>query len=272
MSFGGKHAPFRKAADRRNRPGGLRSGTSAGWRGVRAAAFRHPPPAGAGAKSTYQVENLESLRETLAEIQPTPARPTLAEEFIRGTEHSFDAVMIGGKLVWHSLTHYLPTPLDVLRNPWIQWCILLPREIDHPRYDDIKVAATAALPFVQPALWDSYVAHPFGSVLPLIAACVLLTAWYGRRSQRYGVVFVCWSLFIVVGLASFAWGMFPNLLIATGDPTYSLTIFNSAASSYGLWISLVWFSIGISLVVAYTTWVYASFRGKVERLPLEEPY
>ena len=142
-----------------------------------------------------------------------------------------------------------------------EWVVLL-----------LGIAATAALPFVQPALWDSYVAHPFGSVLPLIAACVLLTAWYGRRSQRYGVVFVCWSLFIVVGLASFAWGMFPNLLIATGDPTYSLTIFNSAASSYGLWISLVWFSIGISLVVAYTTWVYASFRGKVERLPLEEPY
>jgi D-alanine-D-alanine ligase-like ATP-grasp enzyme len=103
------------------------------------------PPAGAGAKSTYQVENLEALRQTLAEIQPTPARPTLAEEFIRGTEHSFDAVTIGGKMVWHSLTHYLPTPLDVLRNPWIQWCIHLPREIDHPRFDDIRVAAAAAL-------------------------------------------------------------------------------------------------------------------------------
>ncbi len=136
----------------------------------------------------------------------------------------------------------------------------------------LGIAATATLPFVQPALWDSYVAHPFGSVLPLIAACVLLTAWYGRRFGRHGAVFWSWSLFVLVGLGSIAWGMFPNVLIATGDPSHSLTISNSAASSYGLRIGLVWFPVGISLVVAYTTWVYASFRGKVEQSPLEEHY
>jgi cytochrome d ubiquinol oxidase subunit II len=65
-------------------------------------------------------------------------------------------------------------------------------------------------------------------------------------------------------------GLFPNLLIAIEDPTYSLTIYNSAASSYGLRVGLVWFSIGISLVIAYTIWVYLGFRGKVERFPVEE--
>ena len=33
---------------------------------------------------------------------------------------------------------YLPPPLDVLRNPWIQWTVLLPRELDDPRYDGIR--------------------------------------------------------------------------------------------------------------------------------------
>ena len=136
----------------------------------------------------------------------------------------------------------------------------------------LGIAATAALPFVQPALWDSYVAHPFGSVLPLIAACVLLTAWYGRRSGRHGAVFLSWSLFVLVGLGSIAWGMFPNLLVATGDPSHSLTIYNSAASSYGLGVGLVWFPIGISLVIAYTVWAYWSFRGKVEQFSSEESY
>lgn len=103
------------------------------------------PPAGAGAKSTYQIENAEQMKSLLAESPPHPQRPLLAEEFIRGSEHSFDAVSIDGKMVWHSLTHYLPTPLDAVRNPWIQWCVLLPREIDHPRYDDIRRAAAAAL-------------------------------------------------------------------------------------------------------------------------------
>jgi cytochrome d ubiquinol oxidase subunit II len=61
-------------------------------------------------------------------------------------------------------------------------------------------------------------------------------------------------------------------LIATEDPTYSLTIYNSAASTDGLRLGLVWFPIGISLVVAYTTWAYWSFRGKVEQFSSEESY
>ena len=58
-------------------------------------------------------------------------------------------------------------------------------------------------------------------------------------------------------------GVFPNLLIATTDPAYSLTIYNAAASPYGLRIGLVWFVIGISLVIAYTVIAHRAFWGKV---------
>ncbi len=103
------------------------------------------PPAGAGAKATFQVEDDAGLADALRQNPPHPDRPLLAEEFIRGQEASFDAVSIGDRMVWHSLTHYFPTPLDVMRNPWMQWCILLPREIDHPRYDDIREVASRTL-------------------------------------------------------------------------------------------------------------------------------
>ena len=53
----------------------------------------------------------------------------LLEEFVRGDEHSFDSVLVDGRLVWHSISRYLPSPLDVLEHPWIQWCVLLPRDI-----------------------------------------------------------------------------------------------------------------------------------------------
>ena len=62
-----------------------------------------------------------------------PARAAVAEEFITGDEHSFEVVSVAGKPVWHSLTRYDPPPLDVLRNPWIQWTVLLPREIEAPQ-------------------------------------------------------------------------------------------------------------------------------------------
>lgn len=103
------------------------------------------PPAGAGAKSTFRVNDADELREGLHAVRPTEEQPLLLEEFVVGQEHSFDAVCIGERPVWHSLTHYTPGPLEVLENPWIQWTVLLPREIDHPRYDDIRSVGAAAL-------------------------------------------------------------------------------------------------------------------------------
>ena len=34
--------------------------------------------------------------------------------------------------VWQSLTHYDPTPLEVIEQPWVQWCVVLPREDRRP--------------------------------------------------------------------------------------------------------------------------------------------
>ena len=103
------------------------------------------PPAGAGAKATFRLDSAEQLKEALAVDPPGRGRPWMVEEFILGDEQSFDTVSIGGRPVWHSLTHYLPTPLEALRQPWIQWCVVLPREVDEPRYDDIRAAAFQSL-------------------------------------------------------------------------------------------------------------------------------
>ena len=103
------------------------------------------PPAGAGAKATFRVDDAGGLSDALAVHAPAPGREMLLEEFVQGEEHSFDTVSIDGRPVWHSLSHYRPTPLEVLRHPWIQWCVQVPREIDHPRYDDIRRTAFAAL-------------------------------------------------------------------------------------------------------------------------------
>lgn len=103
------------------------------------------PPAGAGAVSTFRADNEEQLRAHLLTSKPSSEQPLLLEEFVVGEEHSFDSVSIAGKHIWHSLTHYSPSPLEVLRNPWIQWCVLLPREVDEPQYDDIREKGAQAL-------------------------------------------------------------------------------------------------------------------------------
>ncbi len=103
------------------------------------------PVAGAGAQATFRVDDGGALAQALELLQPSPAAPVQVEEFIVGDEHSLETISIAGVPVWHSLTHYHPTPLEVLRNPWIQWVVVLPREVDHPRYDDIKQVGDAAL-------------------------------------------------------------------------------------------------------------------------------
>ena len=103
------------------------------------------PTSGAGAKSTFRVGDAGEMRSALGSIRPSEERQAVVEEFVVGDEFSFDTVSIRGRPVWHSLSCYLPAPLDVVDNPWIQWCVLIPREIDHPRFDDIRRVAFRAL-------------------------------------------------------------------------------------------------------------------------------
>jgi hypothetical protein len=96
------------------------------------------PPAGAGAQSTYRLDDRDMLGGWLAAVQLGNGEPALLEEFLTGDEHTFDSVSVGGSTVWASIADYSPPPLEVLRNPWIQWSVLLPREIDGPRYEGIR--------------------------------------------------------------------------------------------------------------------------------------
>jgi biotin carboxylase len=103
------------------------------------------PPAGAGAVATLQVDDAGELARALGASPPGEASPHLLEEFVRGEEHSLETISVDGRAVWHSLTRYDPPPLDVVRNPWIQWSVILPREVDGARYDDIRRAGARAL-------------------------------------------------------------------------------------------------------------------------------
>ncbi len=45
----------------------------------------------------------------------------------------------------HSISVYTPTPLEVLRSPWIQWKVVLPRSVDGPEFADIHSVGPRAL-------------------------------------------------------------------------------------------------------------------------------
>ncbi len=103
------------------------------------------PPAGAGSQATYRLDGPDALAEWVAAIPPSEESPGLLEEFLVGDEHTFDSVTVGGNTIWSSIADYQPPPLEVLRNPWIQWTVTLPRDIGVPEYAEIHRIGPAAL-------------------------------------------------------------------------------------------------------------------------------
>ena len=125
-------------------------------------------------------------------------------------------------------------------------------------------AITAGVsPWVQPTIVDGFAAHPIGLVFPALAVIALAGSLWAHHHGGELVAFACSSGTLIAILASAAWGLFPNLLISSTDPAYSLTIYNAAASPHGLSIGLGWFTFGIALVVAYFLFVHRLFWGKV---------
>ena len=107
------------------------------------------------------------LRGWLGAVPLGEDSPALLEEFLTGEEHTFDSVTVGGSTVWSSIADYRPPPLEVLRNPWIQWSVVLPRDITGPRYEGIHrwgPAALKALGVTDALTHMEWFARPDGSV------------------------------------------------------------------------------------------------------------
>lgn len=103
------------------------------------------PVDGAGAKNTMRASDDDELFMALNALLPSESSPVQGEEFIQGEEHTFETVTLGGAPVWSSSTFYLPGPMAVLENPWMQYCLLMPREETMPHIAAFKGTNAAAL-------------------------------------------------------------------------------------------------------------------------------
>ncbi len=128
----------------------------------------------------------------------------------------------------------------------------------------LTVVAILAIPIVQPALRLNFDANSVGYVFPILALAAFVGMVWFRSRQMDLLAFFASSVFIGSLLSSAAWGFFPNILVATQDPANNLTIYNAATSAYSMEVGLIWFSLGLALVLIYTVYVYWSFWGRVD--------
>lgn len=103
------------------------------------------PPDGAGAKATFRLDTRGDVDAWLELAKRDAGEAWLLEEYLTGREHTFDSVTLDGKTLFSSIADYVPPPLEVLRNPWMQWQVVLPHSIDGPEYREIHRIGPAAL-------------------------------------------------------------------------------------------------------------------------------
>ena len=127
----------------------------------------------------------------------------------------------------------------------------------------LLVAVVMALPSVQPAFGAHYAGAPIGYVWPLTAVVLLVVRYVSAGRQRPFVGFVASSLLVGSLLVAAAWGIFPNLLIATTGQANSLTTLNAATDRTGLEAGLWWVPPGLLLVIFYQVYIHRLFAGPV---------
>jgi cytochrome d ubiquinol oxidase subunit II len=76
--------------------------------------------------------------------------------------------------------------------------------------------------------------------------------------------FLSSTVTIVALVSLFGMALWPNLVTASNNPAYSLTIYNAASSPKTLWIMFIIAMTGMPFVLSYTIAVYWAFRGRVE--------
>ena len=105
------------------------------------------PVGGSGALTTFNVRNEQQLAQVVQLVQPSPARPVIAEAFVTGQELCFDTVTIANEPQYYSVCEYNPPIIHALEDPARQWQCVMPREIDG--YNEFSAQGLAAVRALQ---------------------------------------------------------------------------------------------------------------------------
>jgi cytochrome bd ubiquinol oxidase subunit II len=138
----------------------------------------------------------------------------------------------------------------------------------------VVTTAFGAYSWFHTSLWDNHLSKPYLLIFPLLAVAGLVA---NRVFQARRQFWKAWGASCVTIFSATLWGiagLFPVMFPSTLDPAASMTAHNASSSQLTLTIMLGVAGTCIPTVIAYQTWVYVTFRGKVtdEVLAEDEAY
>jgi cytochrome d ubiquinol oxidase subunit II len=140
------------------------------------------------------------------------------------------------------------------RTAWRTWIVVVA----------LAVLVTAETAYVRPELLSNLDGRPWLWILPVAvtAGFVVVFVALARGWELGGFL---GSALVIAGLLALTGGaLYPLILPSTVDSRFSLDVASSANDHRGLAIGLAWWIPAILLAIGYFTYLFRSFRGKVE--------
>jgi cytochrome d ubiquinol oxidase subunit II len=142
---------------------------------------------------------------------------------------------------------------------WVQNTIIL--------FILLYVSTTMMTLLYVPHMTQAFKDHPVLFGLPMLAMLAIANIPREIYLGRDFHAFLSSCAAVVLLLALFGVGMFPNMVLSVPAPENSLTIYSAASSAKTLKIMGVIAILGMPLVLAYTAGIHWIFRGKVKLDP-----
>jgi len=127
----------------------------------------------------------------------------------------------------------------------------------------VTLLSLIATVHVRPQVTANFRDYPIGMAIPLLVFASLAGILYFHLRGNEKTAFISSCLYIAGMLGGAAFGLYPNVLPASTDPAYSLTIHNTATGEYAYRVALIWWVVGMIITVSYFVYLYRMFRGKV---------
>lgn len=96
------------------------------------------------------------------------------------------------------------------------------------------------------------------------AVCMILSVLFNLKGQ-HGIAFIIIALAIALTTVTVFVGLFPNIMISTLNPEWSLNIYNASSSQYTLKLMTIVAVCLVPVVLAYQAWSFYVFRKRVKK-------
>lgn len=96
----------------------------------------------------------------------------------------------------------------------------------------------------------------------IAAVCLLAAIWFTKQHSE-GKAFIATSIAITAAVVLLFGALWPNIMVSSTDPAYSLTVRNDSSSDYTLMV-MTWVAVALTpVVLLYQGWSYWVFRKRV---------